>query len=205
MNTLTKSSLAATLAALSAGFSLAIADDDRNDGRQKHQFATTLSSFNEVIFSAGPPAALLGALSTPGKGIFKARIDEPARMIHYELSYEGLEGVVTQGHIHIGQRHTVGGIVVWLCQASARAPEAVAALTPECPPAGTVTGTIRPSQVLAIAGQGIAGEIEERFDELVRAIRAGATYANVHTMPWPAGEIRGQIGDRDDDDHGHRR
>lgn len=31
------------------------------------------------------------------------------------------------------------------------------------------------------------------FDVLVRAIRAGYTYANVHTTRWPGGEIRGQI------------
>src|SRR5215475_14396665 len=40
------------------------------------------------------------------------------------------------------------------------------------------------------AGQGIAaGE----FDELVRAIRAGATYVNIHTTERPGGEIRAQI------------
>jgi hypothetical protein len=59
---------------------------------------------------------------------------------------------------------------------------------------GTVTGTITPGQVLSAAGQGLdAGE----FDELVRALRAGATYANVHSSLFPPGEIRGQI--RDDD------
>jgi hypothetical protein len=31
------------------------------------------------------------------------------------------------------------------------------------------------------------------FDELLRAIRAGKTYANVHSTTWPAGEVRGQI------------
>ena len=48
------------------------------------------------------------------------------------------------------------------------------------------------------AGQGLApGE----FDELVRAMRAGATYANVHTTLVPGGEIRGQIdGNRHDED-----
>jgi hypothetical protein len=41
------------------------------------------------------------------------------------------------------------------------------------------------------AGQGIAaGE----FDELVRAIKAGVTYANVHSEMFPGGEIRGQLG-----------
>ena len=45
------------------------------------------------------------------------------------------------------------------------------------------------------AAQGIAaGEL----GELSRAMRAGVTYANVHTATYPAGEIRGQI----DSDHG---
>jgi hypothetical protein len=44
--------------------------------------------------------------------------------------------------------------------------------------------------VLSAANQGLdAGE----FDELVRAIRAGATYTNVHSLLFPPGEVRGQI------------
>ena len=39
------------------------------------------------------------------------------------------------------------------------------------------------------------------FGELVRALRAGAAYANVHTTGVPGGEIRGQISDDDDRDH----
>jgi hypothetical protein len=51
--------------------------------------------------------------------------------------------------------------------------------------------------VIGPTGQGIApGE----FAELVRAIRAGATYANVHTDKHPTGEIRGHI--QTDDDWG---
>ena len=63
--------------------------------------------------------------------------------------------------------------------------------TEECPaePA-TITGSFVAADVVGPAGQGLApGE----FDELVRAMRAGATYANVHTTLVPGGEIRGQI------------
>jgi hypothetical protein len=175
----------------------AYAHDDDGKGRS---YSTALSGFNEVHFnfSAGTPpatpptATLRGAVSTRGGGKFRIDIDERSELIDYELSYQGLEGTVTQAHIHFGQERTVGGIVVWLCQTATNpAPAAVAAATPACPAEGTVTGTIQPDQVLAVAGQGIAaGE----FNELVRAIRAGAAYANVHTSLFPPGEIRGQIG-----------
>ena len=161
--------------------------------RDSDRFRARLSGFEEVHFIPGPPAALRGAVSTRAKGNFRARIDERSKSIRYELSYEGLEGNVTQAHIHFGQHHTVGGITVWLCQtAGTPAPAAVSSVTPVCPQAGEVTGTIFPAQVLAVTGQGIdAGQ----FDELVRAIRARATYANVHSTAFPPGEIRGQIDD----------
>src|SRR5688500_13196819 len=117
----------------------------QNDG---NRFSTELSGFNEVHFSGGPPATLRGAIFTQAKGAFRAHIDDRRDQIAYQLNYSGLEGNVTQAHIHFGQKHTVGGIVVWLCQTTGvPAPADVAAVTPMCPPSGTVTGTIGPSQV----------------------------------------------------------
>jgi hypothetical protein len=170
-----------------------------SDSLQTSQQAITarLSGFNEVHFDAGgtgtPPSApaLRGAVSTTGRGSFRAIIDENARTIDYELSYERLKASVTQAHIHFGQRHTVGGIVVWLCQTTTNpAPASVASSTPVCPQEGTVSGTITPAQVLAQNAQGFAAG---DFDELVRAIRNGAAYANVHSSLFPPGEIRGHI------------
>ena len=164
-----------------------------------------LSGYNEVHFIAGNPAAnpivlpaLRGAVSTRASGKFEATINDRNDTIHYTLRYDDLEGTVTQAHIHFGQRHTVGGIVVWLCQtAGVPAPPSVNQSTPTCPASGTVSGTITPAQVLEAVGQGIAaGE----FDEVVAAIRAGRAYANVHSTLFPPGEIRGQIHDND-----HRR
>lgn len=181
-------SLAAVALALAAGVATAKDDDDK-----KGVVATRLSGFNEVHFVAGPPAALRGAISTKASGSFKAVIDEAAKTINYELNYKDLESDVRQSHIHFGQRGTVGGIVVWLCQTAANPAPAAASGTPICPQdtsAGPVTGVITPGVVLAQDAQGFgAGE----FDELVRAIRAGATYVNVHTATFGPGEIRGQL------------
>ena len=158
-----------------------------------HNFRARLSGYHEVHFIGGAAPALRGAISTKASGRFEAKIDQTDSSIDYVIHYEGLESDVTQSHIHFGQRHTVGGIVVWLCQTTGTpAPGAVAAATPFCPGAreGTVRGTITASQVLEATGQGIAaGE----FDEVLRAIRAGAAYANVHSTTFTPGEIRGQI------------
>lgn len=129
------------------------------------------------------------SLSTTGRGDFRARIDAAAQTITYRLSYSNLEGASTlAAHIHLGQRRTTGGVSAFLCGGGDK---------PACPAtAGTVTGVIDAADVIGPAAQGIAaGE----FDELVRAIRSGATYTNVHTNLRPSGEIRGQ--NRVDDDH----
>ena len=168
---------------------------------------TRLSGFNEVHFSGGPPATLRGAISTGARGKFRAKLDERKGVIEYELSYEDLRGAVTQAHIHFGQRHTVGGIVVWLCQTvgtPAPAPVDPIAITPLCPAEGKVKGVITPGQVLVQAARGFEGAFGD-FDALVRAIRGDAAYVNVHSSLFGPGEIRGHLRSsrRDKDEHKH--
>ncbi len=127
------------------------------------------------------------AVSTQAEGKFKAHYDRRSQMISYELSYEGLEGNVTQAHIHFGQKGVNGGISVFLCTNLGNGPPG----TQSCPAQGTITGTFGARDVGAgAAAQGIAaGE----FAELVAAIRDGVAYANVHSTKFPGGEVRGQI------------
>ncbi|HXF46891.1 MAG TPA: CHRD domain-containing protein [Burkholderiaceae bacterium] len=137
------------------------------------------------------------SVSTVASGRFKAKIDEHAGSIFWELEFEGLQADATQAHIHFGQRHTNGGITVWLCSNLASPP--TPAGTQRCPlRAGTINGAILAANVVGPGGvqQLPAGG----FEQLLRAMRAGATYANVHTTASPGGEIRGQIrrGQKDD-------
>ena len=144
------------------------------------------------------------SVSTTGSAHFKARIDEHAGSVFWELDYEGLQADATQAHIHFGQRHTAGGITVWLC-ANNPPITAAPAGTQTCPlRSGSINGTFTAANVV---GPGGAQQLPAGgFDQLLQAIRAGATYANIHTTVSPAGEIRGQIHDNDDrgHDHGHR-
>jgi CHRD domain len=122
------------------------------------------------------------ANSTTGVGEFKLEIQDNDR-ISYRLTYRSLEASSLFAHIHFAQRDVNGGVAVFLCGGGNK---------PACPATeGTVEGSIVPADVIGPSGQGIeAGQ----FAELVRAIRAGRTYANVHTTKFPGGEIRGQIG-----------
>jgi len=137
-------------------------------------------------------------ISTTGSGKFNAQISRFQDRIEYRLSYRALEGDVTQAHIHFGhETGAPGGISVWLCANNPPITNAPAG-TQACPaPPATITGTIRPENVVGPLGQGIeAGAYQEFLD----ALDAGLTYVNVHSSKWPGGEIRAQI---DFDDHRH--
>ena len=127
-------------------------------------------------------------LSTTGTGSFKAVITSDNEIV-YELKYANLESDITQSHIHFGRPAINGGIAAWLC-GTASNPGPAGTLPCEVGRDGTVTGTITAANVVGPAGQGIApGE----FAELVAAIRAHATYVNVHTAVRTGGEIRGLV------------
>lgn len=134
------------------------------------QFKARLSGFQETP-----------SVSTSGSGSLSARIDLDAGTITYTLTYAGLESDASAAHIHFGQRGVAGGVIAFLCGGD----------KPACPArSGSVTGTIAAVNISGPASQGIApGE----FAEVVRAIRAGAVYANVHTATFAGGEIRGQV------------
>jgi hypothetical protein len=99
------------------------------------------------------------------------------------LTYAEMEDTVVVAHVHLGQRGVNGGVVFFLCGGGGR---------PACTSAsGSFSGTVTAADIVGPAAQGIAaGE----FQEVLRALRSGNTYVNVHSVPrFPGGEIRGQI------------
>ena len=157
---------------LYAGSGAWAGDDDRD------HFKARLLGFNEVP-----------AVSSTGSGKFRARIIDDSSIV-FELTYENLEGTTTTAaHVHLGNKSDAGGVSYFLCGGGGK---------PACTPtSGTITGTVIAADVIGPVGQGIAaGE----FAEVLRAMRAGVTYANVHTNKQPSGEIRGQLRGHDHDD-----
>jgi CHRD domain len=136
------------------------------------------------------------SVSSAGTATFTADVSNDGNSITYELSYSGLESTVTQSHIHFGQRDVNGGISVFLCTNLGNGPAGIQA----CPATpATIRGTITAADVSpniaatqAARNQGLnTGE----WDEFVRAVDAGKTYANIHTVDRPGGEIRAQLND----------
>jgi hypothetical protein len=170
-------------------------------GRYQMRFRLLIAVLGSLLATATlATAEQIGALltgyeespsvSTTGSGEFTATIAPDGATILYTETYSGLQGPVTQSHIHVGQLGVNGSVVIFLCQTAAN-PDPTG-LAPQCPQEGTVSGTITVANVIAgsIAPQQLAaGDLAAVVD----AIRAGAAYANVHTTPSPGGEIRGQI------------
>src|SRR6266496_437163 len=162
-------SLAVFLTAFAAGSAVA------------QEYKARLSGFFEI----GALNNNTGAILTNGTG--KLTLDVDQNSATYSLTYSGLGSNVTQAHFHFGKVHVAGGIYAFLCTNLGNGP----AGTPACPPAGgTVTGTITAADILAVPGQNVtAGD----FAVPLLALAADAVYANVHTVRFPAGEIRGQV------------
>lgn len=140
--------------------------------------SASLNGYNEIPTS----------FSSTGSARLVARISKDETQIQWQLSYENMESAVTQSHIHFANKHNAGPVVVFFCSNLGNGP----AGTQPCPaqPA-TISGTIMASDVTA---GGAANGLEAgNLEELIAAIRAGATYANVHTTGRPGGETRGQI------------
>ncbi len=134
------------------------------------------------------------SVSTSGRGTIEARIRNGSR-IDYKLTYSGLTGNPAAAHIHFAQPSVNGGVVAFLCGGGGK---------PACPAStsGTVSGTIVAADIQGLVPQGIAGPAD--FAEVLAAMKAGFTYANIHTGLFPGGELRGQVspsgnGDGDDD------
>jgi hypothetical protein len=128
------------------------------------------------------------ALSTPGGGFFTATINEDGTEVSWELRYFNLEGSVTQAHLHFAQRGVNGRIVVFLCSNLGNGPFG----TQICPAGnGTISGTFRAIDVTG--GAAVQGIAPGELFSVLRGMRAGVVYANVHTSAFPEGEIRGQV------------
>jgi CHRD domain len=137
---------------------------------QTEVFSASLSGAEEV-----PP------INTSGTAAFDMTIQQGA--ITFSLTFSGLSSPLGVSHLHFAPRFVAGGVMIFLCGGGGQ---------PACPATteGTITGTITAANVTGPGGQGIApGDL----DSALEAVRAGLSYANMHTANFGGGEIRGQV------------
>jgi len=130
-------------------------------------FTATLSSANEVPASPHPNATATGTATYTVNG----------NQVDYTVTFSGLSGPASAGHIHVGISSEAGGVVV--------------PFTPPPGVSGTFSGSFTATDVKAGSTPNqtiVAGD----FNSMLSAMRAGATYTNIHTASNPSGEIRGQ-------------
>jgi CHRD domain-containing protein len=150
---------------VAAAFALA-ACGSSSSGPATH-FSATLSSASETPASPHPNPAATGTATYTVNGT----------TVNYTLTFSGLSGNASAGHIHVGASTEAGGVVVPFTLPAATSGNIQGSFTAADVKAGsTATATIT------------AGDL----DSFLAAMRAGYTYTNVHTASNPAGEIRGQ-------------
>jgi CHRD domain-containing protein len=153
-----------------------VARHNDGHGQPEREFRAELRGRNEV------PLTLSG-----GKGTLALTVNDDDTSVHFVLEYSGLLTPVGASHIHVGQPNVNGSVTVFFCgTVPAGFPARLA-----CPPgAGTVAGDFTAADVIGLTSQQLEAH---NLPKLLAAIRAGKTYANVHTTTSPGGEIRGQI------------
>lgn len=120
---------------------------------------------------------------TRATATLRATLDEAGRNIMFTLEYRNMSSALVKADIHFGQENVRGEPIAFFCGGGGK---------PACPAAtsATITGTITATDVVGPAAQGIApGD----FAGAAHAIKAGKTYAEIHTNMFPEGEIRGSI------------
>ena len=141
---------------------------------------TALASESSTVYRTGLSSEPAGSGSDAhGNAVFMFKDD--GSQMKYKLVINGLDDL-TMAHIHVAADPGGDGPpVLWLY--------------PDGPPPSLIPGTfngllgsrtVTPGDLTGAAG--VAS-----FEDLKSAIEEGRAYVNVHTLAFPAGEIRGTI------------
>ncbi|GEC93152.1 MULTISPECIES: CHRD domain-containing protein [Brevibacillus] len=113
---------------------------------------------------------------TNATGTTSFRLSQNKQRLDFRLVVNNLRNF-TEAHIHVGARGVNGPVVVFLFGPVTRGISVNR---------GVVTGSITQADLV--------GPLQGRpLSELIRLMKNGQTYVNVHTTQNPDGEIRGQI------------
>jgi hypothetical protein len=112
-------------------------------------------------------------VDTDATGIAEFELSADGTTLSFTLTVSNIEDAFA-AHIHLGASGTAGEIAVFLYDGDAV----------------SLTGVL--SQGTATDADVVSSAVTD-LDGLAALMRSGDAYVNVHTVPYPAGEIRGQI------------
>jgi hypothetical protein len=149
---------------------------------------TVMLAWPFMVWAAAPQtftAHLTGGQEVPpvqtkatGQATFK--LSQDGKSLHYKLSVANLLGI-TMAHIHIGPPGQNGPVAVWLYP-SHPYPELKI---------GKFSGVLAEGTVTA---KNLAGPLKGKsLPALIKDMKSGRAYVNVHTSAHPEGAIRGEI------------
>ena len=139
---------------------------------EEENFTAPLSGGEEV-----PP------VDTVSEGLAHFKLSKDGTALRFKLNVSNIQAI-TQAHIHCGAAGVNGPVVVFLFGFNAAGVTAEGTLSE-----GTITGAnVIPRPDSPACPGGIAD-----FDDLLAKMRSGDAYVNVHTIPFPGGQMRGQI------------
>jgi hypothetical protein len=141
--------------------------------------ATTTYTVNLSGLAESPPNG------SPGTGFATVAFDDVANTMALDVTFSGLLGTVTAAHIH--------------CCTAPPNSVGVATTTPTFPgfPLGVTSGSYSNSFDMLAATSYNPGfvtlhtDVPGAYASLLAGAAAGEAYLNVHTVTFPAGEIRG--------------
>lgn len=135
-------------------------------------------------------AAMLGANEVPANGstatgFVTVVLDTVAQTLHVDLTFAGLTNIASAGHIHCCELPGTNAIVAVPFAGLPNQLSGSYSQTFDLTLAATYNGAY------ITAHGGTVGQAEQ---DLINAMFAGRTYANIHDSPtFPGGEIRGQL------------
>ncbi len=135
-----------------------------------------LAASNNIFKTKLTGKEVVPAVTTKASGEADFKLSKDGKELSYTLSLKNIENV-TAAHIHAGKKGDNGAPVVGLFAGPKKEGKFSGVLAK-----GTITDK-------DLFGQ-LAGQTVE---DLVKMIKDGDAYVNVHTDKYPDGEVRGQI------------
>ncbi len=137
--------------------------------------STTAAPQQQAFFAVLTGAQQVPAVQSNGVAVAAFVVSQDRSSIEFYVAAKNLSSNITQAHIHLGAAGANGPVVVFLVRPTSVSGQAF-----------VTVGKFTPAdQVGPLAGQ-------TTFDQLLKALGSGNAYVNIHTVNFPAGEVRGQ-------------